>query len=172
MMRPEFVTTAKGVERHHNVLHLTDPVNRGGTGLHQIYWAFWCRYISLMQTVLRNRDSKVRIIAQRPVDRKMAPIRDYLTMLRQLGAWTSIRLHDHQAPRGAPISSMRNLPMTDCTCVASNRGFPRKLRYVCGGGATARRHSVAGPPPPSECTPALSLLFLAVDVLLRGSFDF
>ena len=102
MLAREFVTTAKGVERRHHVLHLTDPVHRGGTELHQMYWAFRCRYISLMQTVLRNRDHRVRVIAQRPVDRKMAPIWDYVTMLRQLGARTSIGLHDYQAPRGGP----------------------------------------------------------------------
>ena len=42
------------------------------------------------------------MIAQRPVDRKMAPIRDYVTMLRQLAPRRSIRLHAHQAPHGGP----------------------------------------------------------------------
>ena len=90
MMAREFVTTAKGMERHHYALHLTDPIHRGGTGLHQMYWAFRCRYISLMQAALRNRHTRVRMIAECPVDRKMAPIRDSVTMLRQLGARTSI----------------------------------------------------------------------------------
>ena len=102
MMAREFVTTAKGVERRHHALHFTDPVCQGGTGLHQIYWAFRCRYITLLQTALRDRHGRVRAIAQRPVDRKMAPIRDYVTMLRQLGARTSIQLCEYQAPRGGP----------------------------------------------------------------------
>ena len=33
-----FVTVAKGIEPRHNVTHITDPVNEGGLGLHQIYW--------------------------------------------------------------------------------------------------------------------------------------
>ena len=55
MMAREFVTTAKGVERRHHLLHLTDPVCQGGTGLHQMYRAFRCRYITLLQTALRDR---------------------------------------------------------------------------------------------------------------------
>ena len=85
-----------------HALHLTDPIHRGGTGPHQMYWAFRCRYISLLQTALRDRHSRVWAIAQRPVDRKMTPIRDYVTMLRQLGARTSIQLCEYRAPRGGP----------------------------------------------------------------------
>ena len=42
------------------------------------------------------------MIAQRPVDRKMAPIRDHITIFCQLGARMSIRVHDYQAPCGGP----------------------------------------------------------------------
>ena len=41
MLARKFVTTAKGVERRHRVLHLTDPVHCEGMGLHQMYLALW-----------------------------------------------------------------------------------------------------------------------------------
>ena len=93
-----FVTAAKGIEPRHNVTHITDPVNEGGLGLHQIYWTYRSHYISLLQCALRSPHSPLRELAAFPVSQSMAPIRDYVALLKQLGASTPVTLQQRVVP--------------------------------------------------------------------------
>ena len=81
----DFVTAAKGVEPKYNASHVAASQKHGGLGLHQIYWAYRARYITIMQRTLRDGDHPITKVASRPVHHTMAALRDYVHMVEQMG---------------------------------------------------------------------------------------
>ena len=49
-----FVTRAKGIEKRHNMLHMSDPISRGGLRLYHIYWPHRMKFLSLLQHIIRD----------------------------------------------------------------------------------------------------------------------
>ena len=94
------VTASKGIEPRHNATHITDPVNEGGLGLHQIYWTYRSRYISLIQSALRSPQQSPPRTGGLP----SVPIygTHYVALLKQLGASTCVNLQQRVVPRGGP----------------------------------------------------------------------
>jgi|Transcript_83416 hypothetical protein len=88
--------------------HTTDPVNIGGLGLHQTYWTYRSRYFSLLTIYLpaaarsRSPHSPLRELVSNPLSQSMAPIRDYVALLKQLGACAPIALQQWVVPQGGP----------------------------------------------------------------------
>ena len=97
----EFVAIAKGLEHNkenihkaHNATHINSRVKYGGLGLQQIYRAYRTRYVTLVQGLLRKPTGRFsRLVAR--------PIRDYITVLSQIGGNTTLVL----APRRRPPTS-------------------------------------------------------------------
>ena len=107
-IRLEFVAIAKGLEHNkenmykaHNVTHINSPVKYGGLGLQQIYWAYRTRYITLVQGLLRKPTGRLSRLVAQPIERRMTPLRDYITVLSQIGGNTILVL----APRRRPPTS-------------------------------------------------------------------
>ena len=98
----DFVTAAKGVEPKYNASHVTASQKHGGLGLHQIYWAYRARYITIMQRTLRDGDHPITKAASRPVHHTMAPLRDYVHMVEQMGGTVPIQMDERQRPQGGP----------------------------------------------------------------------
>ena len=98
----DILTAAKGVEPKYNVSHVTAFHKYGGLRLHQIYWAYRARYITIMQCTLRDGDRPITKAASRLVHHTMAPLRDYVHMVEQMGGTVPIQLDDRQRPQGGP----------------------------------------------------------------------
>ena len=98
----DFVTAAKGVEPKCNASHVTASPKYGGLGLHQIYWAYRARYITIMQRTLRDGDHPITKAASRLVHHTMAPLTDYVHMVEQLGGTIAIQMDDRQRAQGGP----------------------------------------------------------------------
>ena len=98
----DFVTAAKGVEPKYTASHVAASQKHGGLGLHQIYWAYRARYITIMQHTLRDGDHPITKAASRPVHHTMAPLTDYVHMVEQMGGTVPIQMDDRQRPQGGP----------------------------------------------------------------------
>ena len=101
----EFVAIAKGLEHNkeniykaHNPTHINSPVKYGGLGLRQIYWAYRIRYATLVQGLLRKPTGRLSRLVAQPIEHMMTPLRDYVTILSQLGGNTTLVLAPHTRP--------------------------------------------------------------------------
>ena len=72
----------------HNVTHINSPVKYGALGLRHIYWAYKTRYVTLVQGLLRKPTGRFSRLVAQPIERMMTPLRDYVTVLSQLGGGT------------------------------------------------------------------------------------
>ena len=104
----EFVAIANGLEhnkeniyRAHNVTHINSPVKYGGLGLRKIYRAYRTRYVTRVQGLLRKPIGRLSGTIAQPIERMMTPLRDYVTVLSQIGGNTTLVL----APRRKPPTS-------------------------------------------------------------------
>ena len=97
-----FVTKAKGIEKRHNVMHVSDPVSKGGLGLHHMYRAHRMKFLSVIQRTLRDPAHTLAQMASIPVHHKIAPLRNYVHIIKQLGGCTPVTLAASQRPRGGP----------------------------------------------------------------------
>ena len=104
----EFAAIAKGLEHNkenihkaHNVTHINSLVKYGGLGLQQIYWASRPRYVTLVQGLPRKPTGRLSRLVAQPIERVMTPLRDYVTVLSQIGGNTTLVV----APRRRPPTS-------------------------------------------------------------------
>ena len=86
----------KGMDKIHNTSHVTVPKKVQGMGLHQVFWAYRARYITVMQDILR-RPNVVRRMGELPVPHNITTLRNYVHTLQQLRAYTTVTITQKQA---------------------------------------------------------------------------
>ena len=64
-----FVRQPKGMVPGRNTKQLSAPVSCGGMGLHQMYWAYWWRFITTMQQTIRHHHQAFRVSLNASVER-------------------------------------------------------------------------------------------------------
>ena len=93
-----FVVNKENIYKAHNVTHINSPVKYGGLGLQQIYWAYRTRYVTLVQGLLRKPIGRLSKLVAQPIEPMMTPLRDYITVLSQIGGNTTLVLAPHRRP--------------------------------------------------------------------------
>ena len=97
-----FVLFAKGMDKIHNTTHTTSPKGARGMGLHQVFWAYRARYITVMQDILRG-PNLTQHMSKNPVPRNVTTLCNYVHAIQQLRAYTTVTTsHQQTRPCGGP----------------------------------------------------------------------
>ena len=141
-----FVLMAGGMElndvdvhKSYNVLHVTSPHRLGGMGLHQLFWAQRARFTTMVQNTLRSRPGSIGCDLNQELPSRAVPIRNYLVILTQLGARTTLHIPLPPRPAGGP-----NLIDGE----SSDDGVLLSSRKEQVGDALHTRHYIAPTPVP------------------------
>ena len=128
-----FVLSAKGMDKIHNTTHTTSPKGGGGMGLHQVFWAYRARYITVMQDILRG-PNLTRHMSQNPVPHNVTTLCNYVHAIQQLRAYTTVTT-SHQQTRPCGGLSLLDEESEDSTLFSKTKGVVGReeytRKYVC-----------------------------------------